>query len=195
MIRRGNAKKTPSLVNVAENEALSAGKGIIRNAGPDDLASVVDSCNFRLREDGSYALRKPDALLRECGVAAFPMKDGQRVVFIDARGALRITPDGVSADTSCGVALKYRDAGSGAYAYRDDHVRFASVDADGWEPLDGISVYVRSDARTIRAGDVTLLPAIVDRTMLPGIVDDDLYPSGDRMLPRWLSVYRDDERG
>lgn len=195
MIRRGNAKKTPSAVNVAENEALSAGKGVIRNAGPDDLASVVDSCNFRLREDGSYALRKPDALLRECGVAAFPMKDGQRVVFIGDNGSMRITPDGVSANTSCGVTLKYRVAGSGAYAYSEGPVRFASVDADVWEPLDGVSIYVRSDARPIRAGDVTLLPAIIDRTMLPGIVDADLYPSESRMLPRWLSIYLDDDFG
>lgn len=203
MIRRGNANKTPSAVNSAESETLSVNKGIVRNAGPNDLASVVDSCNFRLREDGSYAIRKPDVLLRSGGSASFPMRDGKRILYVGTNGYVFITPEGVTTGTSSYVILKYRPLGSDSYTYKyrpgpgmpRPTCKFKVVSADSWEPDDNAAVYILDDARTVRAGDVTLIPALIDRTIIDDLVDDELYPTEYRMLPRWLSVYYDEDYG
>ena len=167
MIRRGNASKTPSAVTSAENETLSVNKGIVRNAGPNGLSSVVDCCNFSLRDDGSYALRKPDVLLRSGGTATFPLKDGKRILFVGTDGYMRITPDGVTVNTLSYVILKYMDLAIGAYRYMfhprpmpKPTYRCKVVSADSWEP-DGVAhVYILDNAKAVRAGDVTLIPAL-----------------------------------
>lgn len=192
MIRRDSSRKTPSAVNAAENEVLKPSGGISVNAGPESLATVVDACNFRLRDDGSFALRRPDILLASFGRAAYPLKDGSHVLAVDASGHLSVM-DGASSAAAEGVYLKVNLI-DGTSSYLAPDAYDAKIIAEGASVTGTPSIAISSSAVPIRTGDSTLIPVLMYKSVAADATDAGLYALSDRYLPRFLSVYFDEAR-
>lgn len=190
MIRRGSSRKTPSAVNAAENEVLKPSGGIAVNAGPESLATVVDACNFRLRDDGTLALRKPDIKLlgRDSDSdVIIPLNDGAHILTLTDDGFPHVSD--VFGSEAHDVCLKYRVRATGA-TVRIDSEGFSVAASES--DLTGRSVFISPSAKATWTGDSAVFPAKVSRSRLSGLEDPALYPAGyPDWVPRYVSVYFD----